>query len=362
VEIGLIDADLIDKGTNFPNLALLKLSGYHQEKGDRTTLLENYDDIDQYDHVYISKVFEFTDTPDTLLCKKKNVSLGGSGWYPENDGPMLPNEIEHHMPDYHLYDDYVTRKINNGAKRNQFADYLDYSIGFATRGCFRKCNFCINKIYNHAFRHSPVSEFFDQSRKYIYLWDDNVLAYKGWRNVFEELANTGRKFQFRQGMDIRLMTDEKARIISGAKYKGDVIFAFDNLEDKKQVVRGLRSWRKHYGGNTKLYILSAYESQDVNDFISIFERIRILMEYQCLPYIMRYATYKNSRWRGMYINLARWCNQPNIFKKMSFREFTIHCQETSGTNGICSTLRYAIEFEKEFPDVANKYFDMKFER
>ena len=51
------------------------------------------------------------------------------------------------MPDYHLYDDFVNDQLSNGGKRIDFKYYLDYSIGFMTRGCFRQCPFCVNKNY-----------------------------------------------------------------------------------------------------------------------------------------------------------------------------------------------------------------------
>lgn len=37
-KIGLIDADLLDGGTRFPNLALMKLSAWHKTQGQTTKL------------------------------------------------------------------------------------------------------------------------------------------------------------------------------------------------------------------------------------------------------------------------------------------------------------------------------------
>ena len=82
------------------------------------------------------------------------------------------------------------------------------------------------------------------------------------------------------------------------------------------------------------------------------------MRYQCLPYIMRYQNknekpYESSKHRGIYITLARWCNQPSFFKKKSFREF---CNAENNN----SALKYMTEFENEFPEIAKEYFDLKF--
>lgn len=53
--IALHDAD----NTNFPNLALMKLSAYHKAMGDS---VEWYMDLtaSKYDKIYSSKVFTFT--------------------------------------------------------------------------------------------------------------------------------------------------------------------------------------------------------------------------------------------------------------------------------------------------------------
>ena len=60
MKIGIIDADLLDNGTRHPNLALMKISGFYKEIGDTVELLFNYDTINDYDLVYLSKVFDFT--------------------------------------------------------------------------------------------------------------------------------------------------------------------------------------------------------------------------------------------------------------------------------------------------------------
>lgn len=360
MKIGVIDADLLDGGTRHPNLALTKISGYHKDQGHTVTLLDGYSELDGYDKVYISRVFTFTNVPEgvTLLS---NVDYGGTGFF-EDGGKNLPYEIEHHMPDYDLYKDYVNGEIAKGRKRGAVSDYLDYSIGFTTRGCFRKCSFCVNQKYDRAFAHSPLNEFYDPTRPYIYLWDDNFLAYHGWETILDDLEATGKPFQFRQGLDIRLMTDKKAKRLSNVKYHGDFIFAFDHLEDRDLIEEKLKLWKKYSTKTTKLYVLCGYKSQDEHDIIDAFERIKILMKYGCLPYITRYESYKDSPFRGMYIQLARWCNQPSIFKKKSFRQFCEFNQDYhKNPKTLCTAYRVMLDFEKAHPNIAKKYFDLRFD-
>ncbi|MCX5677534.1 MAG: hypothetical protein NTY76_00275 [Candidatus Omnitrophica bacterium] len=352
--VGLIDADLLDNGTRHPNLALMKISGFLKAEGTGTSLLLDYNELNDYTEVWMSKVFTTTKIPAGIL-ERQNIKYGGTGFFLEK-APNLPDKIEHHMPDYHLYDKFIEKEVDRGIKENRYLDYKHYSIGFTTRGCFRKCKFCVNKKYNKVIQHSDVREFLDKSRKYIYLWDDNIFGYEKWREIFDRLNATEKRFQFRQGLDIRLLTKEKAEVLSKSNYIGDYIFAFDHLKDKDLIINKLKLWRPHTKKTTKLYILCAYESQDLHDIIGVFKRLKILMQFRCIPYIMRFNTYKSTEFEGMYINLARWCNQPNIFKKMSFAEFC----EANGSDS--STMRYFNSFKKKYPSIAKEYFGLKFEK
>ena len=137
-KIGIIDADLIGRDRHrFPNLVCEKISAYWKEKGAAVSLLLSYEDLKKYDEVYISKVFTDTPCPDYLydekwLSKHKKIHVGRTGFY-FDIAPNLPDEIEHHMPDYHLYDDFIASEIARGISPKKFSDYMDYSIGFTTR-------------------------------------------------------------------------------------------------------------------------------------------------------------------------------------------------------------------------------------
>jgi len=392
LKIGIIDADLLDHGTKHPNLALLKISGFCKGvelpngKHHDVRLICSYDEIDgliskinEYDIIAISQVFKFTKRPEILdyLIREHLAFYGGTGFF-EINGPNLPEEVEHHMPDYSLYNEYI--EIQTGGdekkKKRDFDDYLNYSIGFTTRGCIRHCGFCVNRLLNKVVKWSPVNEFLDEKRPAIYLWDDNIMAAPPivFKSVMDSLLAANKPFQFRQGMDIRLMTEEKAALLSNVKYHGDYIFAFDHYkkDDPKewlqveQTIKGLEIWRKHTNKSTKLYVLVAYDGQDEKDIEGAFFRIKILMEYGCLPYIMRFEEYHNSKYKGMYIQLARWCNQPSFFKKKSFRQYCeaneeYHMKTNPSATQNCSCFQAMIDFEKEHPEIAEKYFDLRFE-
>ena len=98
LKIGIIDADLLSNNSHrFPNLALMKISAYHKyRRSDKVTLLMNYNDIEKYDMVYISKVFDYTEIPIDIM-KYDNLYYGGTGFYYDLM-PDLPDFMEHMKP------------------------------------------------------------------------------------------------------------------------------------------------------------------------------------------------------------------------------------------------------------------------
>lgn len=356
--IAVIDADLIGrKKHRFPNLVCMKISGYYKSKGCEVELKTDYNNLEKYEKVYISKVF--TDTPiDRNILKLKNVTYGGTGFYFDK-APNLPEEIEHSFPDYNLYDKFIDTMISKGYKKTEFKEYKNCSIGFLTRGCFRKCEFCVNQKYNKVFQHSPLKEFLDETRKSICLLDDNFLGFPCWKELLNELIKTGKPFKFKQGLDERLLNDEKCEILFNAKYDGDFIFAFDNIKDYDLIESKLKIIRRHTNKtNIKFYVLCGFESTDIEDIKNTFKRIELLFKYKCIPYIMRYQSKDKKPWndselRGIYITLARWCNQPSFVKKKSFKEFCF----AEGNN---SARKYFEEFRSKYSDVCLRFENIKF--
>jgi len=407
--IAVIDADLIGRDKHrFPNLACEKISAYWKSKNHDVVLKLDYDDLDSFDEVYISKVFTDTWVPDWIADSvdmdtgevnlPKNIHVGGTGFFFAT-ADNLNDEIEHIMPDYHLYDDWIEGEVlkarqnhdrneelktqkslangeiyepkafNESYFKKQFKEYTDYSIGFMTRGCFRKCPFCVNQKYDHVFLHSPLEEFFDPSRKKICLLDDNILGSPNWKAILTELVNTGRPFKFKQGMDERILSEEKCEILFSANYDGDYTFAFDNIEDYDMIHKKLELIRKHTKTkkSIKFYVLVGFKSTDDTDIENCFKRIQLLFKYKCLPYVMRYQNKNEVPWkesgnRSLYVTIARWANQPSIVKKMSFRQFCEANQALHKTKGtLCSSMKSMLEFQERNPEIAKKYYDMRFE-
>lgn len=365
MRIGIIDADLIGrKRHRFPNLACMKISGYYKDLGANVELITDYDKAEReaFDKIYLSKVFTDTKVKEGFI-DRDNVEYGGTGFYFDK-APNLPDEIEHSMPDYDLYKEFIEERIASGVKPAEFKEYTDYSIGFLTRGCFRKCVFCVNQKYNKVFEHSPLAEFLDPSKPKICLLDDNFLGCPNWKELLQALKATGKPFKFKQGLDERLLTEEKCAELFSSRYDGAITFAFDNIADRDIIEKKLRLIRNYTDScNIIFYLFCGFnhlaphnysEEFWVNDIKDIFERMRILSEYRCLPYVMRYKDYELSPYRGLYITIARWANQYSFYKKKSFYEYcTLEAHKGTATE------RYLASFTEKYPEVAEQYFHRK---
>lgn len=298
MKIGLIDLDNTGK---FPNLAFMKISGYYKSKGHE---VEWYQALfgGEYDIVYISKVFSWSlEYPYPINAKK--IIKGGIAYGLDN---KLPDEIEHHYPDYSIYP-YVKNK----------------AYGFLTRGCPRQCAFCNVSKQQGIVSHKVADlKEFQKDQKEIILLDPNILACKDWKNLFQQLVDSKAKVEFSQGLDIRLMTIEKAEYLNKIKLKM-VHFAWDQYD--LGIYEKLKEFRKYFNFKNRqlgVYVLVNFNTTLDQDL----ERIYKLRDAGYTPYIMRYKSSKTknkSLDKGdTYNKLARWVNRKHFFNKFkTFEEY-----------------------------------------
>lgn len=296
MKIGLIDVD----SHNYPNLPLMKLSAWHKAQGDR---VDWYSPFEHYDLVYQSKVF--TDSPDVdYYINADRVIKGGTGYaihgaggehYRKEDDKPLPDEVEHIYPDYSLY------------------NITDTAYGFLTRGCPRGCSFCIvgKKEGLCSRKVADLSEFW-HGQKNIVLNDPNILACREWEDLLGQLAESKALVDFNQGLDARVLTEEKCLALDAVRIK-EIHFAWDRYEDKERVLPKLKMFAeicktKPRSHNAIVFVLVNHTSTFDQDL----ERIYTLRDLGYWAYVMVYDKQKASK---QYHDLQRWCNNRFIFAK-----------------------------------------------
>lgn len=268
---------LIQIDGKMPNLALMKLSAWHKKKGDEVTLIDI--SHQKFDRIYGSKIF-----------------VGGSG---VNLKAELPKEIEAIEPDWKLFK-------------------KDYKIGFTSRGCIRDCGFCIVKEKEGPIRETPF-DWVNGTDKAVIL-DNNFLASPKWKEKLQYFIRHKTKVCFTQGLDIRLVNDEKAKILSQVKYydrnfrKRRLYFAFDDPKIEANVWEGITCLTLAGVPEFHLmfYVLCGYNTTFEEDY----HRFEFLKDSGCLPFIMLYHK-KSSKLN----KFARWVNK-RYYKVCKFEDFS----------------------------------------
>lgn len=298
MKIGLIDVD----GHNYPNIPLMKISAYHKQKGDT---VEWYDPMfsGHMDKVYMSKVFSFS--PDyQYYIDADEVVKGGSGYcislvdgkevFDASKDIPLPDDIEHIYPDYSLY------------------GITDTAYGFLTRGCPRGCSFCHveAKEGRMSRKVADLSEFWN-GQKNIVLSDPNILACRmHWRELLQQLIDSGATVDFNQGLDIRLLTPEKAEMLKQIKTKS-LHFAWDRYQDKESILPHFKLFKEISGmrdRNLIVYVLCNFDTTLEQDL----DRIYTLRDMGYWAYVMLYD--KENIPKGHILRkLQRWVNNRAIF-------------------------------------------------
>ena len=308
-KVGLIDVD----GHNYPNLPLMKISAWHKARGDS---VEWYEPMfsGHCDKVYMSKVFSFTPEYEYFVDADE-VIKGGTGYaitteggrenYDKTKDKPLDDEIEHIYPDYELY------------------GITDTAYGFLTRGCPRGCGFChvASKEGKCSYKVADLSEFW-RGQKNIELLDPNILACKDWHELLDQLIKSRAKVNFNQGLDIRMMTEEKAEKLSKIPINA-IHFAWDRYEDKEIIQPKFRQFRKVSkvsNHNLQVYCIVGDRERKVLD--SDLERIYWLRDNGYAPYVMIYDKEQLPK-KHELLRLQRWVNNRFIFWKTStFEEYT----------------------------------------
>lgn len=301
MRVGLIDVDAESRGkVTFPNLALMKISAFHKQKGDHVEwykpLVSGHMDV-----VYMSKVFSNEYSKDyEFVIDADLVIKGGSGYAfsivngletydPELDKPLAP-AIEHMQPDYGLY------------------GISDTAYGFLTKGCPRGCKFChVGKMQGRkAVTVGKLEEFWN-GQKNIVLLDPNLTASKDWFMHLGELERAGAWVDFTQGLDLRLMDAGKIESLNRVKWKR-IHFAWDNPNDDmipklKMVMAGLKRANRR---TVTVYILTNFNSTHEQDLM----RVMAVREAGAQPDV---RIYRKPTAPKITRQLARWVNSPRIF-------------------------------------------------
>lgn len=263
----------------YRNYALDKVKTYYAEQGIE---VEPYFPLNQYDEVWASSIFGGYNS--ALI--PPNAIVGGSGIDLKT---TLPAEIE-----------AVNPRLN---------------YGFTTRGCIRKCPFCIVSEKEGYIRHDrDLLDLWDGKSRDIILYDNNILAMP---QHFEKVCLDARehkiRLDFNQGLDHRLLTQEIADLLKTISHH-ELRFAFDSMALFASVEHALNLLQRNGISRCLWYVLCGFDTSFEEDLA----RLNYLRERNQNAYVMRYNFARADK---RLTALSRWANQHHIFQGMTWKQF-----------------------------------------
>jgi len=265
---------LFDLDSRIPNLALMKLSADYKRHGF-DVLLARRPSYLKADKCLASAVFYCTHTKRKVAALEAiyggDVEIGGSG---VDLAKRLPSEIEACFPDYSLY------------------RHRRYAIGFLTRGCPKRCAFCVVPLKEGQAKMTSAafSEFVPPAQRNVMLLDDNLLSFPDVESLLLEMIKKRYAVNFSQTLDIAYLNPgvyelllkvdyqnarfTRKRIYFSCNYPGTI----RQFTDRKAMLRGFGIDAVCvvciYGFDTSL-------SQD-------YQRWMMLRRLQLVPFFQQY--------------------------------------------------------------------------
>lgn len=289
MNIGLIDVD----GHNFPNYALMKVSAFYKSQGASVEWASQL--FGEYDRVFASKIFTFTHDYNYLGINTKELIKGGTGY---NISSKLPEEINNFkLLDYSIYPQY------------------QFSIQFFSRGCIRKCPFCLVPEKEGKIHNTPPLNLNPQG-KWIEVLDNNFFANPEWKSAIDYLIRTNQQVNLR-GVDIRILNEEQAYWINKLRLKSHINFAWDLPEiDLSEKFETAIKYIKP--SKMMCYILVGFNSTIEQDLY----RIEKCRRFGIRPFVMPYRDFDNMTKPSQYMkDIARYVNNKALFNSCKFEDY-----------------------------------------
>lgn len=223
----------------FP-LAFKKISAYHKARGDKVEMTVGRT-WGRWDAVYITTLLSshwkvYLNAIDFYQRFASEVNVGGPA------ATMLADDIYQAtgiMPARGLVPEFESAGLDHSIAGPEY----NYSTCYTTRGCTRSCRYCIVKHMEPKFIHKidDIAGQIDLTRRDLYCMDNNVLASDRLDEIVNELVTLGfgvnaepgrkkhtRKLDFNQGLDCRLFTPEKAKLLRNLNLR-PLRFSLDSI-------------------------------------------------------------------------------------------------------------------------------------
>jgi hypothetical protein len=295
MEVGLVQID-----GKLPNLALMQICAYHESRGDQVEWFKGELYANEYDEIYASKIFAFSDMPQL----PERAHIGGTGIDYYN---TLSSEIAAMQPSYSLY------------------PACDFHMGFTMKGCRLSCTFCVvPKKEGRPRVNSTIDDLLinPNGGDRLMLLDNDFFGGVNWRENLERIIELNLKVCFVQGLNIRtgFLTDEQAALLAKCNYRNSkftaryLTFAWDIYKQEKMVFDGIDLCERNGipASRMQFFVLIGYKSTPEQDL----DRVMKLFNRGCDPYAMPY-----NKFDSYQKAFCRWVNR-RMMSKIAWEDYS----------------------------------------
>ena len=308
--IGLIDVD-----SKIPNLALMKISNFYKSMGEEVEFVQPNKN---YEKIFASAIF--TRSKDICLKLQEQygdkIEIGGTGWDLKKE---LDPVIEHMKPDYDLYtaEEIAGRMrgiMTKQRKLEKATEIVNAGMGFTSRGCVRECGFCFVPKKEGKFRDvAEIKDLINPKSNILILHDNNLTADPYCIDKLREIKERKLIVDINQGLDVRLITEEKAKALSEVKHLRSLHYAWDLMTFEDKVIEGIKTLSKYIKPYRHMCFMLVGFNTTFEEDIYRFKKLR---EFKVDPYVMIYNQKKDLRLK----HFARWVNG-RIYKSCAWEEY-----------------------------------------
>ena len=294
MNVGLMAVD-----SNRPNLALMKISAYHKSKGDS---VEWYTPFDQYDIVYMSKIFSFTEDYRQYMINAKKIVKGGTGY---DIHSRLPEEMEYLVPDYSIYPgiDHKT------------------AYGFLTRGCPNRCKWCVvPEKEGNIHKYMDVDQIAVDGRNKLVLMDNNVLACEYGLQQIRKIVDKKLRVDFNQALDARLVTEDIAKLLAKVRWLDFIRFGCDTPKQITECVRAMELIDK-YRERPANYLMYTMIDKDIDEAYNRLSYFRPFKRVCIVAQPFRDINNHSQVIPQWQLDMARWSMRREIYKRCDFKDY-----------------------------------------
>jgi hypothetical protein len=321
-----------------PNVALLRLSAWHRERGDTIRFFagaaaaERHLDEPAYDKIYGSAIFTFSKPlVERFRAEFPEAIVGGTG-----TGEQIT--VEELIGEGHELDYSIARGFTA-------------SIGFTQRGCRLRCKFCVVPAKEGKARSANTVHDIWRGPghpKNLHLLDNDFFGQPrdSWLARIAEIREGGFKVCFSQGINIRMVDREVAQALASIEYRDDsfrrrrLMTAWDNLKDERKFFQGVELLDaagvppKHL----MAYMLVGFDKHET--WSRLFHRFHRMAEIGIKPYPMIFGEKKrglpdggsNISYEGRTLGeFQRWV-VTGLYRAVEFSDYDVRIKRPRATD------------------------------